>query len=206
MKAPADDIILGGFSTGGVLALMGAGLKRDKIKAVFSICAPLKLRQFAARLVPSVVSFNSLIQRIRGGETGWEYVQNSPENENINYKRNPIAGVRELNRCMEAMERTLPDIVVPTLVVQSSKDPVVDPSSAMDIFSQVGTPLKEMTIVEREKHGIVNGPRAEEVFERVYRFLLWAQDQRPHAKLRMASEKVAAGPVTRESLIRETAS
>ena len=206
VKSLTDDIILGGFSTGGVLALMGAGLKRDKIKAVFSICAPLKLRQFAARLVPSVVSFNSLIQRIRGGETGWEYVQNSPENENINYKRNPIAGVRELNRCMEAMERTLPDIVVPTLVVQSSKDPVVDPSSAMDIFSQVGTPLKEMTIVEREKHGIVNGPRAEEVFERVYRFLLWAQDQRPHAKLRMASEKVAAGPVTRESLIRETAS
>ncbi len=205
VKSLTDDIILGGFSTGGTLALMGAGLKRDKIKAAFSICAPLKLRQFAARLVPSVVSFNNLIQRIRGGETGWEYVQNSPENENINYKRNPIAGVRELNRAMEAMERALPDIVVPTLVVQGSKDPVVDPSSAMDIFSKVGTPLKELTILERENHGIVNGPRSGEVYERVYRFLLWAQEQRPHATLRLANEKVPAGPVTRESLIRGTA-
>jgi esterase/lipase len=206
VKSLTDDVILGGFSTGGTLALMGAGLKRDKIKAAFSICAPLKLRQFAARLVPSVVSFNSLIQRIRGGETGWEYVQNSPENENINYKRNPITGVRELNRAMEAMERVLPDIVVPTLVAQSSKDPVVDPSSAMDIFAKVGTPLKELTLFERENHGIVNGPRSEEVFERVYRFLLWAQEQRPHATLRLADENMPKGPTTRDSLIQETAS
>ncbi len=188
VKSFTDEIILGGFSTGGTLALMGAGMKRDKIKAVFSICAPLKLRQFAARLVPSVVGFNSLLQRLKGGDTGWEYVQTSPENEHINYKRNPLSGVRELNRAMEAMERSLPDIVVPTLVVQSSKDPIVDPASAMDIFSQVGTPLKELTIFERDKHGIVNGPRSEEVFERVYRFLLWAQQQRPHPTLRVPDE------------------
>jgi esterase/lipase len=206
VKTLTDDVILGGFSTGGTLALLGAGLKRDKIKAAFSVCAPLKLRQFAARLVPSVVSFNSLIQRIRGGDTGWEYVQNSPENENINYKRNPITGVRELNRAMEAMERSLPDIVAPTLVVQSSKDPVVDPASALDIFSKIGTPLKELTIFERENHGIVNGPRAPEVFERVYRFLLWAQEQRPHAALRVASESHReAPPVETANVLRGTA-
>jgi len=185
VKSFTDDIVLGGFSTGGTLALMGAGLKRDKIKAVFSICAPLKLRQFAARLVPSVVGFNSLLQRLRGGDTGWEYVATSPENEHINYKRNPLSGVRELNRVMEAMEKLLADIAVPTLVLQGSKDPIVDPVSAMEIFAQVGTPLKEMTIFERSNHGIVNGPRSEEVFERVYRFLLWAQQQRPHAGLRV---------------------
>jgi alpha-beta hydrolase superfamily lysophospholipase len=107
---------------------------------------------------------------------------------------------------MEAMERVLPDIVVPTLVAQSSKDPVVDPSSAMDIFAKVGTPLKELTLFERENHGIVNGPRSEEVFERVYRFLLWAQEQRPHATLRLADENMPKGPTTRDSLIQETAS
>jgi esterase/lipase len=133
-------------------------------------------------------------------------VQNSPENENINYKRNPIAGVRELNRAMEAMERTLPDIVVPALVVQSSKDPIVDPTSALDIFSKVGTPLKELTIFERENHGIVNGPRSAEVFERVYRFLLWAQEQRPHATLRVTAEKSRPAPLVEPSPIRETAS
>ena len=96
--------------------------------------------------------------------------------------------MRELNRAMEAMEKALVDIAVPTLIVQSSKDPIVDPASGMDIFSQVGTPLKELTYFEREKHGIVNGPRSDEVFERVYRFLLWAQQQRPHATLRVAGD------------------
>ena len=181
IKSFTDNIILGGFSTGGCLALMGAGLKGEKIQSAFSISAPLKLRQFAARLVPSVVSFNSLVRRIRGGETGWEYLDNTPENEHINYRRNPLTGVRELNRAMEAMENVLEDIVAPTLIMQGSKDPTVDPSSGLDIFSQVGTPLKELTIFERENHGIVNGPRSEEVFERVYRFLLWARDQTPQA-------------------------
>ncbi len=181
IKSFTDNIVLGGFSTGGCLALMGAGLKGEKIQSVFSINAPLKLRQFAARLVPSVVSFNSLVRRIRGSETGWEYLENTPENEHINYKRNPLTGVRELNRAMEAMDNVLEKIVVPTLVIQGSKDPTVDPSSGLDIFSQVGTPLKELTVVERDNHGIVNGPRAEEVFERVYRFLLWARHQGPQA-------------------------
>ncbi len=181
IKSFTDNIILGGFSTGGCLALMGAGLKGAKIQSVFSINAPLKLRQFAARLVPSVVSFNSLVRRIRGGETGWEYIENTPENEHINYRRNPLTGVRELNRAMEAMENVLGDIAVPTLIVQGSKDPIVDPSSGPDIFSKVATPLKELTVFERENHGIVNGPASEDIFERVYRFLLWARDQKPQA-------------------------
>jgi len=197
VKTFTDNIILGGFSTGGVLAMLGAARKRDHIQAAFSICAPLKLRQFTARLVPSVVSFNSLVQRIRGGDTGWEYVQNTPENTHINYKRNPLSGVRELNRALEAMESALPDIVVPALVIQSSQDPVVDPSSGMDLFTKIGTPLKELTYFERPNHGIVNGPRSEEVFERVYRFLLWAREQRPHATLRVSeAAEHRGGPLT----------
>lgn len=188
IKTFTDNIILGGFSTGGCLALMGAGLKQEKIRAVFSISAPLKLRQFSARLVPTVLGFNSLLQRIGGGETGWEYVDTTPENEHINYKRNPLTGVRELNRAMEAMEDRLADIVVPTLIIQGSRDPIVDPSSGPDIFAKVGTPLKELAVFERENHGIVNGDRAEEIFERVHRFLLWARDQRPQPTLRVAGD------------------
>ncbi len=45
----------------------------------------------------------------------------------------------------------------------------------------MGTPLKELTVFERDNHGIVNGPAAEDIFERVYRFLLWARDQKPQA-------------------------
>jgi esterase/lipase len=152
------------------------------------------LRQFAARLVPSVVGFNNLIKRIRGGDTGWEYVVNEPENAHINYKRNPLSGVRELSRAMDAMEQHLPRIVSPTLVLQGSKDPIVDPASALEIFEKVGTPLKELTYFERANHGIVNGPRSDEVFERVYRFLLWAHQQEPEAQLITEAESARREP------------
>jgi esterase/lipase/1-acyl-sn-glycerol-3-phosphate acyltransferase len=176
-KSYTDNIIIGGFSTGGGLALMAAGLKQDKIKAVFSINAPMRLRQFTARLAPSVASINTLLQKIKGKPTGWEFVANSPENEDINYQRNPLSGVRELSLTMEALEEHLPNIVVPTLILQGSNDPTVDPSSGMDLFSKVGTSSKVLTYLERPNHGIINGEGAQDVFNRVKQFLDWAKQQ-----------------------------
>ncbi|MCH7958606.1 MAG: alpha/beta fold hydrolase [Candidatus Hydrogenedentes bacterium] len=194
VKTLTDRIVLGGFSTGGCLALMGAGLKGPKIQAAFSINAPLKLRQFTAKLAPSVVSMTGLLKKIKGSPTGWEYVQNSPENEHINYSRNPLTGIRELGYAMAAMEDCLTHIRVPTLVIQGSKDPVVDPSSGPDIFEKVGTPLKELTVFERDNHGIVNGDGAQDVFDRVFRFLLWAHDKKP-TEVRVDEEIGEAEPI-----------
>lgn len=174
IKSLTDDIIMGGFSTGGCLALLAAGKKRRKIRAVFSVNAPLQLRNYAVHLVPSLNAVNSLIGRFRKKSSAWEFVENNPENEHINYRRNPVTGVRELSEAMSAMERALPDIDVPTLVVQGSHDPVVDPSSGRLIFQQVGTTKKELLLLSRERHGIINGPGSEDVFDRIEYFLKWA--------------------------------
>jgi esterase/lipase/1-acyl-sn-glycerol-3-phosphate acyltransferase len=179
IKTLTDQIILGGFSTGGCLALYGAGLKQEKLQAVFSINAPMKLQKLAARFAPTAVSMNSLLKKFLLGKTEWDFVGNSPENVHINYRRNPLAGVRELSQLMEAMEEQLENIVVPTLIIQGSKDPIVHPSSGPDIFAKVGTPHKELTIFERERHGIVNRQGADDVFNRVTYFLEWARRVRP---------------------------
>ncbi len=190
IKTLTDQIILGGFSTGGCLALYGAGLKQEKLQAVFSINAPMKLQKLAARFAPTAVSMNSLLKKFLLGKTEWDFVGNSPENAHINYRRNPLAGVRELSQLMEAMEKQLGNIVVPTLIIQGSKDPIVHPSSGPDIFEKVGTPHKELTIFERERHGIVNRGGADDVFNRVTYFLEWARRVRPDISME-APEAVA---------------
>jgi len=176
VKSLTDTIIIGGFSTGGVLALLAAGKKGGKIKAVFSINAPLQLRNYMAKFASSIVSMNSLLSRLKGG-SNWEYVENSPENKHINYTRNPVTGVKELGEAMRAMEEVLGNICVPTLLIQSHRDPIVDPSSGMGIYERLGTHEKELTYFDRDRHGVVNGPGSEEVFDRVDRFLLWANER-----------------------------
>ncbi len=181
IKSLTDNIILGGFSTGGGLALLAAGRKRGSVQAVFSINAPLQLRNYAVRMVPSVITVNRLLGRVRRRRKQWDYVKNLPENAHINYERNPMAGIRELGRAMGTMEGALKDICVPTLILQGSRDPAVDPDSGRLIFHQVGTQDKELVILDRDRHGIINGEGSIDVFDRVDFFLEWAARRKDYA-------------------------
>ncbi len=171
LKTLTDNLYVGGFSTGGCLALIAAARKTPKVQGVFSICAPLKLQNYSVRLAPSIVTLNALLKRIGADREGWEFVDNDPENKHINYTRNPLAGVTELTKVMNEMDQCLPEVNVPALVVQASKDPTVNPDSASLIFERLGTRHKELSVFERERHGIVNGEGAEDIFLRVHQFL-----------------------------------
>lgn len=174
IKSMTDNIIVGGFSFGGGMALLAAGRKREKVRAAFSINAPLNLRSYAAQLVSPVHTINSIMRKMRRPKKDWEFRPHAPENIHINYAFNPVAGLKQLGEAMEATEKSLKDIVAPTLVIQGSRDPVVDQTSGRLIFSQIGTIHKELTIFERDRHGLVNGPDAIDLFNRVEHFLQWA--------------------------------
>lgn len=171
VKTISDKVVVGGFSMGGVLALLAAARNGQGLHAVFSINAPVQLRNYAFRLAPSIVTLNNLLKHVRMDREGWEFVENHPENPHINYIRNPMSGVRELARVMHAMEESLPSITAPLLVLQAYGDPVVNPASAQIIFEKAGSSRKEVTVFEASRHGIVNGDGSERVYEYVDRFL-----------------------------------
>jgi len=175
IRTITDQVVMGGFSMGAGLALLAAGRKRENVRAVFAVDAPLHLRSPAARLAPSVVRVNALLRKLHWPRPQWEYVANDPENRHINYTLNPVSGVAELAGAMNAMVHVLPDISAPTLILHGSGDPVVNPNSGQAIFDKVGTPYKELEVVYRDRHGIINGPGSEAVFERVCHFLAWAR-------------------------------
>jgi esterase/lipase len=175
IETMTDNLIVGGFSMGAGLALLTAGKKNTRIKAVFAIDAPMYLRSAAARFAPSIVRVNALLKRVRWGRMRWEYVENSPENKHINYFSNPVSGVAELTKAMHRAFEVLTDISAPTLLMQGSKDPLVSPESAPATFEKIGSPDKLFTILERNRHGIINGEGAEEVFSHINLFLTWAK-------------------------------
>jgi esterase/lipase len=170
MSCICKRIAIGGFSTGAGLALeMATRIKN--LAGVFAVSAPLRLKDLSSRFAPAVDMWNRLMDRAHRVGPKKEYAENKPENPHINYLRNPISGVKELERLMDNLEPKLPDIQIPALVVQSSGDPVVDPKGSRRIFELIGTSEKEYTLFNFNRHGILLGSGSEKVHKTIGEFV-----------------------------------
>jgi esterase/lipase/1-acyl-sn-glycerol-3-phosphate acyltransferase len=167
----AKDVALGGFSMGAGLALFAATNMLYKVKAVFAVNCALRLRRRTAKLAPAVVLWNRLVDKLVKDEGRRHFVPNEPENPHINYFRNPISGVKELMELMEQLSHRLDRIKVPTLVIQSSEDPVVHPEGSKEIYENLGSEDKELIMFNSDRHGILRGEVSQRVFARVAEFL-----------------------------------
>jgi esterase/lipase/1-acyl-sn-glycerol-3-phosphate acyltransferase len=167
----AQDVVLGGFSMGAGLALFAATNKLYKIKAIFAINCAMRLRRRTARLAPAVVLWNKLVDKLIKDEGRRHFVPNEPENPHINYFRNPISGVKELMELMEQLSSRLDRIPVPTLLIQSSEDPVVHPEGTREIYENLGAKDKELIMFNSDRHGILRGEISQSVFTAIADFL-----------------------------------
>jgi esterase/lipase/1-acyl-sn-glycerol-3-phosphate acyltransferase len=170
IRSICDKVVIGGFSTGAGLSLHLAGRVED-VAGVFAVSAPLRLQDLGARFAPALDAWNRLMDKYTGGSAKKEFVENNPENPHINYHRNPISGVRELERLMEAMEPLLPKIEIPAFVVQSEGDPVVNPKGSKKIFNQLGSKDKKYSLFNFDRHGILLGEGAERVYGAIGEFI-----------------------------------
>lgn len=170
MASACRKVVAGGISTGAGLAL-DLTARVGGVAGVFAVCPPLKLQDFSSRLVPAVDVWNRLMKIVRLDGVKKEFVENHPENPHINYLRNPISGVRELERFMAALEPQLPAIDVPTLVVQADGDPVVAPTGSQRVFRLLGAAEKAYLLLNFDRHGILLGEGAERVHRAIGAFV-----------------------------------
>jgi esterase/lipase/1-acyl-sn-glycerol-3-phosphate acyltransferase len=163
-------VAAGGFSTGAALALNLAA-RVGNLAGVFAVSAPMRLRDFNARFAPAVDAWNRFMGMAGRSGAKMEFVENRPENPHINYLRNPVSGVREIERLMDDLEPRLADIRIPSLVVQSSGDPVVDPRGSEKIFKLLGDRDKKYVLFNFNRHGILMGEGSEMVYRIIGDFL-----------------------------------
>ena len=164
-------VVVGGFSTGAGLALDLAARIRD-VAGVFAVSPPMRLQDFSAKFVPAVDGWNRIMHKVHWDGAKKEFLENRPENPHINYVRNPIAGIRELERLMEALEPRLREIASPALVMQSRQDPVVDHKGSRRAFELLGSADKEYILFNFNRHGILLGPGAERVHQAIGDFIM----------------------------------
>jgi esterase/lipase/1-acyl-sn-glycerol-3-phosphate acyltransferase len=162
-------VVVGGFSAGALLALDLAARVKN-IKGVFAVCPSMRLQDFSSKFVPAVDVWNRLMRKVRLDGAKMEFVENQPENPHINYFRNPVSGVLELERLMDAVDDKLSDIRMPALVVQSLGDPVVRPSGSRRAFDRIGSEDKSYILFSFDRHGILLGKDSGKVYKAIWNF------------------------------------
>jgi esterase/lipase len=171
MESSVKRLAIIGFSTGAGITLLQAARKDGRFRCAVSVSAPLKLMNRKSRFSPALVAWNNILERFRLRKGRVEYLENHPENPDINYTQNPVHGVQELVRLMDQVRKKLRDISIPVLVLQGSHDPVVDPESAEAIYDGIPAGGKKILYIDSQRHGIVRGDTLKEVSEQIIRFL-----------------------------------
>ncbi len=169
MRQVCDNVFIGGFSTGGLLALYHGA--QYEVDGVMVINSALKLNNLkVSYVVPTLNAFNEMIAYLHAKGIN-EWIENDSENPEVNYDKHPLSSVAEMEKVMTKVEKTLNKVTAPILILQGDNDPVVNPKSAKLIYDNVQSDFKKMILLPRQKHSILQGAEAEEVYQSIYRFI-----------------------------------
>jgi esterase/lipase len=172
LKTCCKKIMVAGFSTGAGLALQSVILKPHDFEAVIAISAPLRFKSFSSRFAETLNGFNNFCNIVGMSSFAMEFMKNDADNPHINYLRCPVSSFVQVKKLMKKVRWSLPDILIPALVIQAKNDPKVAPESGPAIFKRLGTDKKHFSWIDYDRHGIVRGEIAREVFKEVESFLM----------------------------------
>lgn len=171
LKNQCRRVVVGGFSTGGALALDLAA-RDPEVAGVFAICPPRRLRDPSLKGSLARGLWNRLAEMARGDSAPKEgFIENRTETPHISYLRNPVAGIREVELLVEELEPRLPRIGTPAMVVHSRRDPVADPGQSRRLFELLGSEDKSYVLFNFDRHFIIAGEGSERVFRTVGDFV-----------------------------------
>ena len=156
LSAYCDQIIVIGFSMGGALSLRFAAEHPAKLIGVASISAPIAYRDRKMAFVPLVHGINKLASWLPSFEGIMPFRENESEHPDINYRHIPIHGLYQMRALTNDLQNHLPEIEVPSMIVQGNEDPVVEPESGRIIYNELATSDKSLHWVPSDRHGILN--------------------------------------------------
>ena len=170
MRQVCSKVFIGGFSTGGLLALLHAA--QYKVEGVIALNSALKLHDLrVSYVVPTLHFFNEMIGYLHAKGIK-EWIDNSKtEQPLVNYLKHPLSSVAQMEKIMRKVEKRLPYITAPILIIQGDNDPTVKRESARLIYDNINSKDKKLLLLPRDKHAILADEGHAEVFETIQRFI-----------------------------------
>ena len=170
MDSLCRNVALVGLSAGGTLVLELAS-RLETLAGVIAVCPPYELHDYSKRFMPPQQIWNRLLSRLRGNAKKNEFVEFKPEFKEINYSRNPVAGVIEVGKLLDACKAKLAKQCHRTLIVSSDRDQVVGERCGQELFSRLGSEDKEHLTISGGRHNLIYGPEGARVRMMISAFL-----------------------------------
>lgn len=162
LMTEVEECFVAGLSMGGALSLYLASQK--PVAGAIPMCAPIWVqdrRAFFAGVLHHFIPYKK--RTIRRAE--------EIEKQMVTYDRTPVKSVGSLNRLISTVRQHLPNVSVPTLVIQSKLDEVVVPKSAEYIHEKISATDKKLSWYEKSSHIITLDKERKKLFAEVEEFI-----------------------------------
>ena len=164
LRARCDRVFACGLSLGGVLSLLLAA--RGEVDGVAAIAAPLRPYDRRLKVARFLAPFKPYTPKSLA-----DLHDPAALADHADYVRIPTRAAAELYRATREVERALPRVSVPVLVIHSRRDRVVPPADAQTIFDRVTAADKRLVWLERGGHIATEDYDKAVVFEETLRFI-----------------------------------
>lgn len=155
-----NEIAVAGLSLGGVFSLkLGYTVP---IKGIIPMCAPMSFKS-KEQMYEGVLAYAREYKK-REGKTPEQIEQEM-------MKFAPMDTLEALQNLIASVRESIPEITVPTFVVQGAKDNVINTDSANIIYNEVNSNKKEIKWYEESGHVITLDKEKEQLHSDVFNFL-----------------------------------
>lgn len=162
LKKQVDEVIVVGFSMGGVIAMYLS--IRYPVKKLVLLSAATKYMD-PPQLVKDVraIAQGMVHKRLEENELFTRYKQK--------FKNVPLSATVEFMKVVKKMEPYIKNVQCPTFIVQGRLDGIVPSATARILYNQIQSQQKQMYISDCGKHHICYSDDCDEWFDSVFKFL-----------------------------------
>jgi carboxylesterase len=168
LRNSTDRIFLAGLSMGGVLSLLMSARLAERVTGVIAMSTPYSLPQDHHYPVWLIKLYSAFARyRVKSKEEpGATWFDKEAFKSHVSYPENPIRSIAELKLLTLEMQKALPEIRVPVLLIHSKNDKYVPHENLERIYeSLVNAPVKEKAYVTESGHVVTRDAERQRVFE-----------------------------------------
>lgn len=168
LKGQCDQIFVVGLSLGGVLALTLGGYK--PVSGIVALSTPFSIPDAYVKLLLPLIPIISKVWRFKTkGVPHW--VEPGLQEDHYDYPAFPLIAASHLHNLLKEMQKQLPNISAPVLILHSKTDRSVSESHPQNIFKHVGSSDKALKWVENSSHVVTRDAEKDLVLEEIHTFI-----------------------------------